>query len=98
MPCGLSSRKYRESGAANTSIRNAVKFKTVRIFKSNKRKYINIWARKKKKKNEAYVIFIGDGDSDLDYLWVKLKERKKCKNTDAYAVALGDRDFDWDNL
>ena len=34
MPCGFSSRKNRESEAANTSIRNAVKFKTVRIFKS----------------------------------------------------------------
>ena len=35
MPCGFSSRKNRESEIAKNSIRNAVKFKTVRIFKSN---------------------------------------------------------------
>ena len=34
MPCGFSSRKNRESEIAKNSIRNAVKFKTVRIFKS----------------------------------------------------------------
>ena len=46
------------------------------------------------KKNEAYGIFIGDSDSDLDCLQVELKERKKCRNTDAYVVALGDSDSD----
>ena len=90
MPCGFSSRKNRESEAAKNSIRNVVKFKTVRIFKSKRKKYK--YLSQIEKKNEAYVIFIGDGDSDLDCLQVELKERKKCRNTDAYVVALGDSD------
>jgi len=50
MPCGFSSKTNRESEIAKNSIRNTVKFKTVRIFKSKTKEKIYIELDRKEKR------------------------------------------------